>query len=356
MEHHIDQAKAESFAERMLDILNSGGLALMTSLGHRTGLFDTMAELPPSTSEQIAAAAKLNERYIREWLGAMVTGGIVEYDPAGRVYHLPQEHAAFLTRAATPDNIAVFAQYIPVLGIVEDEIVECFKKGGGVPYSAYPRFHQVMAEDSGQTVVAALTNAILPLVPGLVESLQNGIKVLDIGCGSGRAVNTMGNTFPRSRFVGYDISEEAIATGRAEAEQLGLSNVRFGVRDVTNLKESAQYDLITAFDAIHDQAEPGKVLSEISKALRPNGTFLMQDIKSSSELHKNLDHPVAPLLYTVSCMHCMTVSLSQNGEGLGAMWGEEKAREMLRDAGFTKVEVRQLPHDFQNNYFITSKG
>jgi ubiquinone/menaquinone biosynthesis C-methylase UbiE len=356
MESNFDQAKAESFAEKMLGILNSGGLALMTSLGHRTGLFDTMAGLPPSTSQQIAAATGLNERYVREWLGAMVTGGIVDYDPAGRVYHLPGEHTAFLTRAATPDNIAVFAQYIPLLGIVEDEIVECFKNGGGVPYSAYPRFHQVMAEDSGQTVVAALTNAILPLVPGLVESLQKGIQVLDIGCGSGRAVNTMGNAFPESRFAGYDFSEEGIAAGRVEAEQLGLSNVRFEVRDVTSLGESAQHDLITAFDAIHDQAEPAKVLNGISKALRPDGTFLMQDIRSSTELHKNLDHPVAPLLYTVSCMHCMTVSLAQNGEGLGAMWGEEKAREMLRDAGFTKVDVKQLPHDFQNNYFIATKG
>ena len=352
----VSQTKAEAFGERMLSILNNGALALMLSIGHRTGLFDAMADLPPSTSAQIAATAGLNERYVREWLGAMVTGGILDFDPASGLYKLAAEHAASLTRAATPNSIAAFAQYIPILGVVEDQIVECFEKGGGVAYSPYPRFQQVMAEDSGQTVVPALNDTILPLVPGLIESLNRGLDVLDVGCGSGRAVNTMARVFPNSRFVGYDFSEEGVAAGRAEAQRLSLSNARFDVKDVTRLEESGQYALITAFDAIHDQAQPDRVLSCISKALRSDGSFLMQDIRSSSQLQKNLDHPVAPFLYTISCMHCMTVSLAQNGAGLGAMWGEEKAREMLREAGFTKVEVNQLPHDFQDNFFIATKA
>lgn len=177
----FNTSKAEAFAERLLDILNSGALALMTSIGHRTGLFDVMAQLPPSTSQQIAETASLNERYVREWLGAMVTGRFVDYNPIDKTYYLPPEYAAWLTRAASPDNMAAFAQYIPLLGSVEDPIMECFKHGGGVPYSAFKRFHQVMAEDSGQTVVAALTEVVLPLVPGLTEALQQGIQVLDVG-------------------------------------------------------------------------------------------------------------------------------------------------------------------------------
>ena len=128
----------------------------------------------------------------------MVTGHIVEYDKRGKNYRLPKEHAAFLTRNSTPNNIAVFAQYIPLLGSVEDDIVECFKKGGGVEYSRYPRFHQVMAEDSGQTVLSSLFDHILPLVPSLVEKLETGIKVLDVGCGAGRAGNMMADRFPNS--------------------------------------------------------------------------------------------------------------------------------------------------------------
>ena len=223
----LDQSKAEAFADRMLNTLNEGALALMSSLGHRTRLFDVMSELPPSTSEQIAHAAELNERYVREWLGAMVAGRVVDYDPENKTYQLPPEHAAFLIRSAAPDNMAVFAQYIPLLGTVEDQIVECFKKGGGVPYSAFGRFHEVMAEDSGQTVVAALMDSILPLVPGLIEDLEKGIEVLDVGCGSGRALNLMATSFPASRFTGYDFSEEAIATGQMAAQKQGLTNLRF---------------------------------------------------------------------------------------------------------------------------------
>ncbi len=149
MTQTFDQTKAEAFAERMLDILNSGALSVMISIGHRTELFDTMAELPPSTSQQIADAAGLNERYVREWLGAMVTGRLVDYNSIDKTYTLPTEYAAFLTRAAASDNIAPFAQFIPVLASVEHRIIDCFYKGGGVPYSEFKRFHAVMAEDSG---------------------------------------------------------------------------------------------------------------------------------------------------------------------------------------------------------------
>jgi 2-polyprenyl-3-methyl-5-hydroxy-6-metoxy-1,4-benzoquinol methylase len=285
----------------------------------------------------------------------MVTGRIVDYDPDDGTYRLPPEHAASLTRSATPDNVAMFMQYIPLLGSVEDGVVASFRNGGGVPYAAFPRFQQVMAEDSGQTVAAALVDTILPLVPGLVESLHSGIDVLDVGCGRGRALNLMAQAFPNSRFIGYDFSEEGVDAARAEAEAMGLSNVRFEVKDVAALDEVGQYNLITAFDAIHDQAKPATVLNNIAHALRPDGVFLMQDIAGSSHVHNNLDHPIAPFLYTISAMHCMTVSLAEDGEGLGTMWGEEKALEMLAEAGFTGVDVKQLAHDFQNNYYICAK-
>src|SRR5690606_3222684 len=109
-------------------------------------------------------------------------------------------------------------------------------------------------------------------------------------------------------------------------------------------------DLVTAFDAIHDQARPAAVLANIRRALRPGGVFLMQDIRASSHLERNKDHPLGPYLYTISTMHCMSVSLATGGEGLGTVWGEEKALEMLREAGFARVELHRLPHDIMNNY------
>lgn len=202
----LNEQKSEQFAENLMNVLNHGGVCLLMSLGHRTGLFDTMEKLPPSTVEEIARKAVLNERYVREWLAGMVTAGFVEYDPEAKTYFLPKEHAAWLTRSASPNNMAMFGQYIPVLGSVEDQIVECFEKGGGVPYSEYKRFHTVMAEDSAQTVVSALKEHILPLVPGLIDKLEQGIDVMDLGCGKGRALCQMAEWFPNSLFVGYDIS------------------------------------------------------------------------------------------------------------------------------------------------------
>lgn len=129
----LNEAKAEAFVNRMLDTLNGSAISLMISIRHRTRLFDTMAQLPPSTSQAIADAAGLQERYVREWLGAMVTGQIVDYNASDQTYHLPAEHAAFLTSAAAPENIAVIAQFIPVLSSVEDQVVDCFYNSGGVP-------------------------------------------------------------------------------------------------------------------------------------------------------------------------------------------------------------------------------
>jgi len=355
LDANFDPSKAEAFAEQLLNRLNSGGLALMISIGHRTHLFDTMAELPPTTSSQIAQAANLQERYVREWLKAMTVGGIIEYDPKTFHYYLPAEHAAFLTRTAGSDNLATFFQHIAELGTVEDAIVNCFQVGGGVPYSAFSRFHTIMAEDSGQTIVSALEEQILPLVPGLVERLQSGIDVMDLGCGSGCALNKLAQLFPASRFIGYDFSESAIATANQQAQIEGLSNVQFQVKDAATLDEVECYDLITTFDAIHDQAYPDVVLQNIHRALRLNGVYLMQDIRASSDVSGNLDHPFAPFLYTISCMHCMTVSLAEGGMGLGTMWGREKALAMLQDAGFADIEIKELPHDLVNDYYIIRK-
>lgn len=190
MKTTLDHAKAAAFAGQALGIVNGGFLSLMMSIGHRTALFDTLATLPASTSDEIASAAGLHERYVREWLGAMVTGRVVEYEPETRRYRLPPEHAAALTRAAGPDNLAELAQLVAILGDVETPIVEVFRRGGGVGYDAFERFHDWMAEASRTTLEAALLSRVLPQVPGLVERLDavrgcsswNGRPCSGIGC------------------------------------------------------------------------------------------------------------------------------------------------------------------------------
>jgi 2-polyprenyl-3-methyl-5-hydroxy-6-metoxy-1,4-benzoquinol methylase len=355
IEKSVDQTKTEEFADKMVGVLNGAALAIMTSIGHRTGLFDSMATMQHASSPQIAEAAGLNERYVREWLGAMVTGGVILHDPKASSYYLPREHAQSLTRAAGPANLANAIQCLPLMGTVEDGIVESFQNGGGVPYSEFGRFHEIMAELSGETVCGALLDVTLPMVAGLIERLGSGISVLDVGCGSGRALNVMAERFPNSRFTGYDFSEEAVGNATAEVTRRGISNISFEVQDVTTFPNNAQFDFITAFDAIHDQANPAAVLSNIAKALADGGVFLMQDIAASSHLHENIQHPFAPFLYTMSTMHCMTVSLALGGEGLGTVWGKELACKMLADAGFTSVDVEQIDGDVFNYYYIARK-
>ena len=346
----------QDFAERIVGAVDSASLAILLSIGHQTRLFDTMADLPPASSTQIADAAGLNERYVREWLGGMVASQVIEFDPGAATYFLPRDHAAVLTRTAGPDNLARVSQFISLLGEVEQKIIGCFHNGGGLPYSEYPRFHKLMAEQSGEVFDAALVGVVLPLADGLPEQLRNGVDVADIGCGSGHAVNVMAQAFPASRFTGIDFSDEGLAVGSAETQRLGLDNATFVARDVAALDIIEAFDVITAFDAIHDQAHPARVLENIHRALRPGGVLLMVDIKASSNVEDNAGVPMATYKYTVSTMHCMSVSLALDGAGLGTVWGRQLAESMLADAGFVDVTVSEIESDPFNNYYIARKS
>jgi 2-polyprenyl-3-methyl-5-hydroxy-6-metoxy-1,4-benzoquinol methylase len=346
---------ADEFSERMVAAIDNASLTLLMSVGHQTGLLDTMAGLPPATSAEIAEASGLNERYVREWLGGMTTGHIVDYDAETGAYSLPAHRARVLTRAAGPNNLALVAQFVPLLSEVEQKVIGCFRAGGGLPYSEFPRFHSLMAEMSGGVFDAALVDVVLPLIDGLPELLRSGADVADFGCGSGHAVNVMARAFPASRFTGLDFSDEAIAAGIEEAGRLGLGNANFESHNLAQLEKVEAYDVITVFDAIHDQAQPARVLENIYRALRPGGLLLMADIKASSRLEDNVDVPMSTYLYATSLMHCMTVSLAFDGAGLGAVWGTQLATSMLGDAGFDDVRVAEVESDPINNYYIARK-
>jgi SAM-dependent methyltransferase len=350
----LDTAKAEAFAGQLIGMYNGAFTALLVSVGHRTGLFDKLADMAPSTPAEIAKATGLNERYIREWLGGLVTARVMEHDAAQGTYWLPAEHAGSITRAAGPNNLAAMSQFIAQMGSVEDQIVECFQRGGGVPYSRFDKFQELMREESAQVFDATLIDVTLPLT-GMVEQLNAGIDVADVGCGSGHAINLMARAFPNSRFTGYDFSEEGVARGRAEAAEWGLKNATFEMKDVSTLDGSKKFDLITVFDAIHDQAKPREVLKGVADSLKPGGVFLCVDIAADSTHAGNMEHPLAPTLYAISTFHCMTVSLALGGEGLGTMWGDQVARELLADAGFGQIEQANVEGDILNAYYVCRK-
>ena len=267
----INMDKLNAFMGQVVGELGATVNAGLIVIGDRLGLYKAMAGAGPISSSELAEKTGTAERYVREWLGALTTGRIVEYDASTQRYHLPAEHAAMLTRAAGTNNMAALTQFISMLGEVESEVVDAFREGGGVPYARFPRFQKLMAEDSAAVFDATLLSSTLPLVPGLIDRLTTGIDVADVGCGSGHAIALMAAAFPRSRFTGFDFSEEGIAAGRAEAAAKGLTNATFEAMDAATLCGPARFDLITTFDSVHDQARPDSVLAAISDMLRPGG-------------------------------------------------------------------------------------
>jgi 2-polyprenyl-3-methyl-5-hydroxy-6-metoxy-1,4-benzoquinol methylase len=350
VEQKLDRQRVQDFARKLFGHYTSGILTLLVQVGHKTGLFEASAK-GPGTSQEIADRAGLDERYVREWLAAMATGGVVEYDAASGVFTLPPEHAACLTGTSSR-NLAAASQNLPMLSKRLPRIIESFSKGGGVSYSEYsPDFTEAMDASWRLLYDGLLIKGFLPAAKGLPERLKEGIRVADIGCGTGHAVNLMAREYPASSFLGYDLGEDAIVRARAEAREMGQTNAAFEVLDVTQLKSEPKFDLITSFDAIHDQRDPATVLRRIAGALAPEGVYLMVEPKASSKLEENIGNPFAPYIYGMSVLHCMTVSLAAGGTGLGTAWGEQLARRMLGEAGFTTVEVVDAPGP-QNSIYI----
>ena len=338
------------FGAKLLGIYTGSVLTKFIDIGYQLGLFEA-SRAGPATSEGLAHSAGLKERYVREWLAGMVTGGIYTYDAATKTYALPEEHAALLT-GDSYTNAAPTSRMINHFGSHLQRLTSCFRDGGGIAYSAYrPVFTQCMDDSWRRIYDQLLVTGFIGAVDGLPDALRSGISALDIGCGTGHALNLLAKEYPKSCFVGYDIADDAISRARDEARNMGLTNVAFDVADVAALPSDRKFDLITAFDAIHDQRAPDAVLRAASSALALDGTFLMIEFKFSSNLEDNINNPFAPLYYGFSLMHCMPVSLALDGQGLGTVWGEQLARKYLAAAGFGRVTVLDSPRP-QNCIFV----
>jgi SAM-dependent methyltransferase len=349
----LDPEKVEACAGQVLSIYAGASLSYMIDIGHRTGLF-TAAAAGPATSEELALRAGLTERYVREWLGAMVTGGLVDYDPGNATYVLPPEHAACLTDG--PMNMATMAAFLTLLGKHVHQVARCFHEGGGVPYAEYrPEFTDVMDAASRTIFDGHLIDGYLPLVPGLTEQLEGGARIADVCCGTGHALVLLARRFPASTFVGFDLDDGAIARAQAEAAGAGLANVHFEAIDASRLDVAEAFDVVMVFDALHDQVDPAAVLRRIVAVLKPGGLFLLKEPHAADSLEGNIGNPFAPVLYSCSVLHCLTISLAHDGAGIGTAFGEQLARELLGDAGFADVEVHPAPGDPADAIYVSRK-
>ncbi len=343
------------YAGRVARTLNGGFISMMISIGHRTGLFDVMAALPPSTSQQVATAAGLDERYVREWLSAMTSAHIIDYDARTASWFLPMEYAAVLARGAGANSLAPAAQMLSMLASVEDMVVAAFRGGGGVLPEAYDRLNAMVSREKSMLIDESYVDALIELIPGMQAKLAAGGVVLDAGCGDGALLVTMARMFPRSTFRGYDISHEAIERALEHAAEADLPNVDFAAGDVASIDEARTYDLVLAFEAMRELSFPRVFLRRAVAALKRDGAFLMQEVGVSTYLARNADHPFAPMLYAMSCLHAVPVALAQEGEALGVMWGKERAMQMLAEAGFRGARFETLPVDTLRYYCVATK-
>lgn len=344
---------SREFGTKLLQIYTGGMLTNLINIGYRTGLFEAAAA-GPATIDALSARAGLHQRYVREWLGAMATAGIFDHDRTSGEFALPAERAAMLT-GARATNLAASSGMIAHMSKHVAALAECFRHGGGVGYDSFrPEFTDCMDDAWRRIFDDLLVDGFIAGVAGLHERLRAGIRVLDVGCGTGHAINVMAQTYPASEFAGFDIAEDAIESARREAAQMGLRNVRFDVEDVTDLPPGSSFELITAFDTIHDLPQPEIALSNICGALASDGMFLMVEFKFESDIADNIGNPFAPLYYSFSTMHCTPVSLAAGGPGLGAVWGDTTARRMLAEGGFAHVERLDSPRP-QNCIYVCRK-
>jgi|RhiMetdeSRZDD1v2_1073273.scaffolds.fasta_scaffold232058_2 SAM-dependent methyltransferase len=340
----LDQAKMEAFVHKVLGDTSATLTTILAVLGDRLGLFKDLAAHGPATSDELASRLGMHERYAREWLGGMASAGYLEYEPATRRFTLPPEHAPALAQEGGPVFFGGIYQELPAVTGVLDQLTVAFRAGGGVPQSAYSdqmwdgleRFTRIWFEN-------LLTQQWLPAMPDVQAKLERGAQVADVGCGRGRALIKLAQTFPNSRYMGYDVFGPTIERATANARAAGVADrVRFAQRDVSKgLPEP--YDVITTFDVVHDAVDPLGLLRTIRQGLRTDGIYVCLDINCSEKLEDNRG-PLGALLYGFSVLYCMTTSLAGGGMGLGTLgFHEAKVRELCAEAGFS--QVRRVPFD-----------
>nr|XP_054758031.1 S-adenosylmethionine-dependent methyltransferase Rv2258c-like [Lytechinus pictus] len=349
------------FGHRMAQTINSGFLTLSIAVGRQTGLFEAMASFhgQPKTSQEIADRAGLKERYVREWLGAMVTSRIVDIEGRDR-YVLPPHRAIFLGREGPGEELTILACALPVQSQVFENIVECFRKDGprGVPYDYFDKFHGFMSQCSNIWWGKNLVSCFLPTVPGLTDKLESGITVLDVGCGEGGASILMAKQYPNSRFIGIDICDYAIQQAKGYSIDAEVDNVDFQVMDAHLMPDEweSKFDYVLASDSLHDMAHVGVVLRKITKVLKNGCHMSVLEVNARSDIVDNLSMPFASTFYTNSLFHCMTVSLAADGgEGLGNMWGREKTTAALNEGGFTVID-ESVPEGWFNIHYVCIKS
>lgn len=349
----IDEAKQKAFVRKALGDISSTTAVIMAMIGDRLGLFKALGDSSPTNSQELATRAGVNERYAREWLGGMAAAGYLEYDPSSQRFSLPPEHAMVLAQEGGPKFVA--GAYQVLLGMLGpfDQLLQAFQNGGGVHQSAYgDNLWDGLERFSGGWFENLLLPEWIPAMPAVQAKLEAGATVADVGCGRGRAIIKLAQEFPNSSFTGFDVFPPSIKQATANAQAAGVvDRVSFQQLDV-NDGLPQQFDIITAFDVVHDAAGPLDLLRAIRRSLSPEGHYVLLDINCSEDLENNLG-PLGTMFHGFSILYCMTTSLANDGVGLGTLGlHPRKVEDMCAEAGFSRVNLLPLDNPFHNLYEI----
>jgi len=348
----LDWDKIKQFSMQVYNDIGAAMLGPLSYIGDRLGIFSALAEAGAVTSAALADRTGLSERCLREWLSAMTAAGYVNYDASAKTYAMPAEHAMVLARDDSPFFAGGFIEMIVPHVSIAPKVMASFKNGGGVSQSEYPpETWEAMERSSASLFRHQLIRKWLPAMPQVVAKLSEGGSSLDVGCGSGRASIAIASAFPKAQVFGFDAHLGSVERARANAKAAGLGDrIKFDLVDCTRLP-AAQFDFISTFDVVHDSVDPEALLKSIRAALKPDGTYLMVEVNVSSNLEDNIN-PMGRLMYSISTLYCMTVSLAHGGAGIGACMGEAKARELVAAAGFKHFRRLQVGDMFSALYEI----
>jgi ubiquinone/menaquinone biosynthesis C-methylase UbiE len=334
----VDEVKLNELLGKAVNEWGAAEGALLTFAGDKLGLFKAMAGAGSLTPEELARKTGTHPRIIKEWLAAQAAGGFVTYNPSAGSYTLPEEQAFALTDENSPAYIAGFYQTLVSLFKDQEKIIEVFRTGKGLGWGDH---HHYLFEGTERffkpNYVANLITNWIPALEGVEDKLRRGggIKVADVGCGHGVSTVLMAKAYPNSKIIGFDYHRPSIDWARKQAEKEGLKNLTFEVAESTDYPGD-DYDLVAFFDCFHDMGNPSAAARHVLQTLKKKGgTWMLVEPFANDKVEDNLN-PVGRVFYAASTMICVPASLNENGPALGAQAGEERIREVVTSAGFSK--------------------
>ena len=353
-EETLDPQKLMTTTMNVAGLFRSAYVSMMVLLGLRLGLYRTLSDAGPVTSEELARRTELHERWLREWLRGQAAAGLIEYKGDGR-FELSPECAVLLADENDLRYMGNHFDSLPRRIETAQQLPESFRTGIGQTWDGRGSDSAEVTERLFRNwYLQMLVPVALPMLDGALARLVAGAKVADVGCGAGIALIEMAKAFPDSEFHGYELSENAITRAEANRDEAGTDNVSFHNVAGDPLPADERFDLITTFDCLHDMTQPGQVAAAIRAAIRPDGLWFIVDINGAATFEENLTNPLTSMMYAMSVLGCLSSALSEpDGAGLGTLGLPEPAmRELAREAGFTRFRRLDLPHPVNAFYEV----